>query len=193
MTNTVTKSKRKRNKPGKAKQLGQAEQQQQQKDTQKQNRKDVTQTLKEAVISFWRHKRYSVHLELGLIAWGRLRADALALNLRSEIVLLEIKSSPADYLADKKWNSYVDYCNRMYFVVSHPTWEKLRPTLQSDLAGTGIGVMVLSPKTGYLYVALKAKWRPMKGVVKKDLVVRMACRAGIYDRNTRRVRRYLDD
>lgn len=43
------------------------------------------------------------------------RADIVALNAAGEIWIVEIKSSPADYRADRKWPGYRDYCDRFFF------------------------------------------------------------------------------
>lgn len=46
------------------------------------------------------------------------RADLMALGPRGEIVIVEVKSSPEDYLTDRKWGEYVPYCDRFYFAVA---------------------------------------------------------------------------
>jgi hypothetical protein len=50
------------------------------------------------------------------LANGR-RADVLALGRKGEIWIVEIKSSPADYLSDNKWRDYMDFCDRFYFAI----------------------------------------------------------------------------
>lgn len=50
------------------------------------------------------------------LASGR-RSDAIAINQRGAIWIVEIKSSPADLRADNKWPQYWDYCDRLYFAV----------------------------------------------------------------------------
>jgi hypothetical protein len=46
--------------------------------------------------------------------WGR----------KGEIWIVEIKSSPADYLSDSKWRDYMDFCDRFYFAIPL-TWTRL--------------------------------------------------------------------
>lgn len=48
------------------------------------------------------------------LADGR-RADVAALSDRGEIIIIEIKSSAADFSSDKKWLHYRDWCDRFYF------------------------------------------------------------------------------
>ena len=50
------------------------------------------------------------------LANGR-RADLIAINAKGEIWIVEIKSSPADYLSDHKWHDYMAYCDRFYFAI----------------------------------------------------------------------------
>lgn len=45
------------------------------------------------------------------------RADVMALGPGGEIVIVEIKSGPQDYRADRKWQDYVEFCDRFYFAV----------------------------------------------------------------------------
>jgi hypothetical protein len=46
------------------------------------------------------------------------RADLAALDRAGMIVLVEVKSCGADFLADRKWRAYLDYCDRFYFAIA---------------------------------------------------------------------------
>jgi hypothetical protein len=50
------------------------------------------------------------------LANGR-RADVLALGQSGDLVIVEIKSSVADFRADRKWTAYRDFSDRLYFAV----------------------------------------------------------------------------
>src|SRR5213082_1450180 len=50
------------------------------------------------------------------LANGR-RADILALGKTADLVIVEIKSSVADFRADRKWTGYRDFADRLYFAV----------------------------------------------------------------------------
>jgi hypothetical protein len=50
------------------------------------------------------------------LADGR-RADILALGKSGDLVIVEIKSSVADFRADRKWTAYRDFSDRFYFAV----------------------------------------------------------------------------
>ena len=56
---------------------------------------------------------YCVVAELPLPS-GR-RADLVALGNDSEIIIVEIKSSVADFRADQKWTDYRQHCDRLFF------------------------------------------------------------------------------
>jgi hypothetical protein len=51
------------------------------------------------------------------LADGR-RADVLALGRDGALVIVEIKSSVADFRADRKWPEYRPWCDRLYFAVA---------------------------------------------------------------------------
>ncbi|MGV6846941.1 MAG: MmcB family DNA repair protein [Marinibacterium sp.] len=46
-----------------------------------------------------------------------LRVDVMALGPRGELWVIECKSSRADYMADSKWQGYVDWCDRFFWAV----------------------------------------------------------------------------
>jgi hypothetical protein len=59
---------------------------------------------------------YCVVSELPLPS-GR-RADLVALGGNGEIVIVEIKSSLADFRADQKWQDYRLHCDRLFFATT---------------------------------------------------------------------------
>jgi len=48
----------------------------------------------------------------------RRRVDVVAIDGGGEIVIVEIKSSLADFRADRKWRDYLGYCDRFFFAVA---------------------------------------------------------------------------
>lgn len=58
---------------------------------------------------------YAALTEFPLIS-GR-RVDVIAINGAGETVVVEIKTSPADYRADRKWSEYLDFCDAFFFAV----------------------------------------------------------------------------
>ena len=59
---------------------------------------------------------YSSVCELSLPN-GR-RADIVGISHAGEIIIIEVKSCLADYLADNKWREYQPYCDRFYFALA---------------------------------------------------------------------------
>jgi hypothetical protein len=45
------------------------------------------------------------------------RVDVIAVSGGGDIVIVEIKTSTADFRADRKWSEYLDYCDAFYFAV----------------------------------------------------------------------------
>ena len=45
------------------------------------------------------------------------RADVLALGRNGDFAIVEIKSSVADFRADRKWGAYRDFSDRLYFAI----------------------------------------------------------------------------
>jgi hypothetical protein len=45
------------------------------------------------------------------------RVDVIGVNGAGETVIVEIKSSVADYRADRKWSEYLEFCDAFYFAV----------------------------------------------------------------------------
>lgn len=46
------------------------------------------------------------------------RADVVGVSHSGEIIILEVKSCLADYLADNKWREYHLYCDRFFFALA---------------------------------------------------------------------------
>lgn len=61
------------------------------------------------------HLGFATLAEVSL-ANGR-RADVMALGRDGELLIVEVKSSVADFRSDRKWPEYRDYCDRLYFAV----------------------------------------------------------------------------
>jgi hypothetical protein len=62
-----------------------------------------------------RMRGFSSVTELPLLD-GR-RADIVALHCDGSLLIIEIKSSIADFRADHKWRDYAAYCDRLYFAI----------------------------------------------------------------------------
>ncbi len=45
------------------------------------------------------------------------RVDLIALDTAGSVLIVEVKSSIADFRADQKWSDYLDFCDLMYFAI----------------------------------------------------------------------------
>jgi hypothetical protein len=156
------------------------------------SRREIADILKEATISYFLKKGFSCFVELGLNSWGKLRGDVVAVNLKSQLVVCECKSSKSDFLLDSKWEKYLEYSNKFYFVFPHKVFEAHKALILLKVKGKDVGILILDPTTGYLKAVRAAKQRGMKKETKASLILRMAWRNGISKRNSRRKRQYLN-
>jgi len=56
-----------------------------------------------------------------------LRVDIMALGPKGEIWVVECKSSRADFAADRKWQGYLDWCDRFFWAVDAAFPSELLP------------------------------------------------------------------
>ncbi len=75
---------------------------------------------------------YSTLTELPLLD-GR-RADVVALRGDGAILIVEIKSSIADFRADNKWRDYLGHCDKLYFAICDAIPPEMMP-LEAGLIG----------------------------------------------------------
>ena len=71
------------------------------------------------------------------------RADIAAVNGEGEVLIVEIKSSPADFRADRKWRDYVACCDRLYFAISEQTPAELMPVEAGLIVADPYGAEIL--------------------------------------------------
>ena len=76
------------------------------------------------------------------IADGR-RADVLALARDGTLVIVEIKSSVADFRSDRKWQEYHQWCDRLYFAVPEGFPAELIPVECGLIQADGFGAATL--------------------------------------------------
>lgn len=52
-----------------------------------------------------------------LVPTSGLRVDVMALGPKGEVWVIECKSSRADYTSDRKWQGYLEWCDRFFWAV----------------------------------------------------------------------------
>ena len=63
-----------------------------------------------------------------------LRVDVMALGPKGEIWVVECKSSRADFMADHKWQGYLEWCDRFFWAVS--------PDFPLEILPDGAGLII---------------------------------------------------
>lgn len=95
------------------------------------------------------------------------RVDVIAVNGIGETLVVEIKTSPADYRADCKWSEYRAFCDAFYFAV--PTGFPL------GLLPPDCGLMVAD---GYsAEIVRRVPPQPMNGTRRRAQTLRLALAA----------------
>ena len=84
---------------------------------------------------------YSVVTELPLPS-GR-RADLVALGGDGEILIVEIKSSVADFRADRKWMDYRLHCDRLFFATVAQVPRQIFPSEVGLIVADAFGASVV--------------------------------------------------
>ena len=69
-----------------------------------------------------------------LIPTPGLRVDVMGIGPRGEIWVIECKSSRIDYTSDRKWQGYLDWCDRFFWAVDGD--------FPTDLLPEGTGLII---------------------------------------------------
>jgi hypothetical protein len=76
------------------------------------------------------------------LASGR-RADIVALSRDGLLTIIEVKSSIADFRADRKWGEYRLFCDRFYFAIPETVPAEIMPEEAGLILADGFGAAVL--------------------------------------------------
>ncbi len=72
-----------------------------------------------------------------------LRMDVCALGRKGEIWCVEIKSTRADFLSDRKWEGYLGWCDRFFFAVPEDFPDEILPTEHGLIHADAYGADIL--------------------------------------------------
>jgi len=98
----------------------------------------LADNIKATVAKYYAKKMRMCFFEIGLVPMGRLRADILVLAMNGYLVIVEVKSSVADFRADKKMAQYEEYCNQSYVAMPESVYKKVGARI---LPGWGCFIM----------------------------------------------------
>ena len=92
------------------------------------------------------------------------RADVIALNKQGRIIIVEVKSSAADFRSDSKWSEYLEFCDRFYFAVNTDFPQEILPADQGMIIADRYGGEILR----------EAEDRKVNGTRRKTLTLNFA-------------------
>ena len=90
------------------------------------------------------------------LANGR-RADLIALAPDGALTIIEIKSSVADFRADRKWPDYEDFCDRFYFAVPETVPIEILPEDRGLIIADAFGAAVLREAQAHALAGARRK------------------------------------
>ncbi len=71
------------------------------------------------------------------------RADVAAIDRKGNVLIVEIKSSVADFRSDAKWPEYLDHCDRFYFAVDETFPVEILPADQGLIIADRFGAEIM--------------------------------------------------
>jgi hypothetical protein len=92
------------------------------------------------------------------------RADLIAIDRSGLITIVEIKSCRADFVADRKWYAYPDFCDRFYFAVGNDFPLDLLPADEGLILADRFGGEIMR----------EAALRPLSAARRKAMLLRFA-------------------
>ena len=72
-----------------------------------------------------------------------LRVDVMALGPRGEVWVIECKSSRADFASDRKWQGYLEWCDRFFWAVDADFPTDLLPDDTGLIIGDSYGAEII--------------------------------------------------
>lgn len=102
---------------------------------------EIAQLVARGTRRLLRSRKFATVTELPL-ASGR-RADIVALAPDATLLIVEIKSSIADFRADAKWPDYRFHCDRLYFAIPAEIPPEIMPADAGLIIADGFGAEIL--------------------------------------------------
>lgn len=97
------------------------------------------------------------------LASGR-RADMIGMDRRGRFIIVEIKSSVADFRADSKWPDYLDFCDSFYFATHAGVPSEIFPRQEGLIIADFYGAEIIRP----------ARQLALAGATRRALTLRFA-------------------
>lgn len=85
------------------------------------------------------------------------RVDVMAINNKGRILVVEVKSGPADFRVDEKWTDYLEFCDEYYFAVDENFPQDLLPEDHGLIIADGFGGAIVTPSADFKLNASRRK------------------------------------
>jgi hypothetical protein len=92
------------------------------------------------------------------------RVDLAAVGPTGEILIVEIKSSVADFHCDHKWREYLSYCDRLLFAVA--------PEFPAKLIPENVGLIIADAYSGARI--RDGEYHSLASATRKAMLIRIA-------------------
>lgn len=79
----------------------------------------------------------------------RRRVDVMGINDKGRIIIVEVKSGPADYRVDEKWSDYLEFCDEFYFAVDADFPKTLIPEDNGLIIADSFGAAIIRPSMDF--------------------------------------------
>jgi hypothetical protein len=73
------------------------------------------------------------------------RADLVAIDDQGQICIVEIKSGRVDFMTDRKWQEYLEFCDRFFFGVAPDFPQEILPAECGLILADGYGGAITRP------------------------------------------------
>lgn len=132
----------------------------------------IADNIKARLTKYYSKKRRAVFCELGLVKDGKCRADLFVLAMNGHVVVVECKSTVADFRADhKKKLSFIDYCNQAYYAMPESVYVRVKALIPK-----GVGCFIMDETGSYLRKVTKAMNMELDSSISHNLAIRGAFR-----------------
>ena len=89
----------------------------------------------------------------------------------SKLIVGEVKASRSDFISDKKYLTYKEYCNELYMVLSNKVTIKDEEVLR--LKNQGVGLFIVNTTTGEVKKVHSSLAREISTAVKHEVLIKM--------------------
>jgi len=118
-------------------------------------RSDLGQRLARGVQNLLEDMGYASLTEVTLKS-GR-RVDVMGINKKGRIFVAEVKSGPADFRSDEKWENYLEFCDEYYFAVDETFPIELLPQEQGLIIADSYQAEIIRPSQDFKLNAARRK------------------------------------